>query len=101
MDVIARTQMKQYWASLVRIFKDEEHQTYGIRYYDSERLAQAILDYVRYTRIRQWALFMERRGEEYERMVESLVDDDLTKESVFRFAEQEDLWKATLEMATQ
>lgn len=99
MDVIARTQFKNYWAALVRIFQDEEHQDHGIRYYDSLRLAQNILDYVRYTRIRQWALFVERRGEEYEQMIESLVDDELSKESILRFVEQEDLWKATLEMA--
>lgn len=93
-----RVQFQNYWAALVRIFKDNERK-YDVRHYDSELLAQTVLDYVRYTRIRQWTLFMQRRGEEYERMIEKLQEKGLELSSIMRFVEDEKLWEATLEMA--
>ena len=93
-----RIQFQNYWAALVRIFKDNERKE-DIRHYDSELLAQSVLDYVRYTRIRQWALFIQRRGEEFERMVEKLQEKDLELSAITRFVENEKLWEATLEMA--
>jgi hypothetical protein len=93
-----RIQFQNYWAALVRIFKDNERKQ-DIRHYDSELLAQTVLDYVRYTRIRQWALFIQRRGEEFEKMVETLKNKGLDTDAIIRFVEDEKLWEATLEMA--
>ena len=95
-----RLQLQNYWASLVRVFKDREHQEHDVRYYDGEQIAQTILDYVRYTKIRQWTLFIERRGEEYDRMLAFLEGKSLSLPSITRFVEDEELWKTTLEMAT-
>ena len=96
--IMERIQFQNYWAALVRIFKDNERKQ-DIRHYDSELLAQTVLDYVRYTRIRQWALFIQRRGEEFEKMVETLKNKGLDTDAIIRFVEDEKLWEATLEMA--
>ena len=96
--IMERIQFQNYWAALVRIFKDNERKQ-DIRHYDSELLAQSVLDYVRYTRIRQWALFIQRRGEEFEKMVEVLQNKGLDTGAITRFVEDEKLWEATLEMA--
>lgn len=85
------------WASLVRDFKDSEKEE-GIEPRESEQLALRILNFIRYTRIRQWPLFVQKRGEEYERLVESLVTAGFTGEAIQRFGETETLWTATLEM---
>jgi len=94
-----RLEHQAYWASLVRLYKDRERK-YDTRHYDSEQIAQSILDYVRYTRIRQWTLFFQRRGEEYEKMIETLVEKDLPKDAILRFTENDALWEKTLELAT-
>ena len=85
------------WASLVREFKDSEKE-HGIDPRDSEQLALAIVDFIRYTRIRQWNLFIQKRGEEYEKMMAVLVDREFNQKAVERFVEEEDRWKVTLEM---
>ena len=89
-----------YWASLVRDFKDEERQ-YDRELYDSEQLARSILDYARFTRIRQYKLFMQKRGEEYEKMLEKLETEGHPREAVMRFVESDEMWKTTLEFAEQ
>jgi hypothetical protein len=85
------------WAAIVRDFKDEE-KTHGIEPRESEQLALKLLDFIRYTRIRQWPLFVQKRGQEYERMVEGLVESGFMPEAIQRFVEQEERWTATLEM---
>lgn len=86
-----------HWASLVRDFKDSEKE-YSIDPRDSEQLALAVVDYIRYTRIRQWNLFQQKRGEEYETMIERLITREFTSEAIQRFVEEEERWKVTLEM---
>lgn len=95
-----RLEKQAYWASLVRLYKDRERK-YDTRYYDSEQIAQSVLDYVRYTRIRQWTLFFQRRGEEYEKMLDVLRNKELPEEATLRFVENDALWETTLEMATE
>ena len=89
--------LMDHWASLVREFKDSEKE-HDIEPRDSEQLALAVVDFIRYTRIRQWNLFLQKRGEEYETMIERLVDRGFTQEAVTRFVEGEERWKVTLEM---
>jgi hypothetical protein len=85
------------WAAFVRDFKDEEKAN-GIEPRESEQLALKILDFIRYTRIRQWPLFVQKRGQEYERMVEGLTEAGFKPEAIQRFVEQEERWTATLKM---
>lgn len=92
--------LQDYWASLVRNFKDSEKQSY-VSGYRAELLANTILDYILYTPFRQYKLFMEQRGEEFERMLFKLKQQEFEEESIQRFLENEDLWKATLEMGEQ
>ncbi len=89
--------LMDHWASLVRDFKDSEKE-HDIDPRDSEQMALAIVDYIRYTRIRQWNLFTQKRGEEYEKMVATLEERGFTPEAVERFVEEEQRWKVTLEM---
>ena len=91
--------MLDHWAYLVRDFKDSERE-FGISAYDSERLARAILNHLRYTRIRQYNLFMQKRGEDYEKMLEKL-GSEFSLEAIQRFVETEELWTTTLEMGEQ
>lgn len=92
--------LQDYWASLVRNFKDSEKEHY-VSGYRAELLANTILDYVLYTHFKQYKLFMEQRGEEFERMLFKLKQQEFEEESIQRFLENEDLWKATLEMGEQ
>jgi hypothetical protein len=92
--------LQDYWGSLVRNFKDSEKQHY-VSGYRAELLANTILDYVLYTHFKQYKLFMEQRGEEFERMLFKLKQQEFEEESIQRFLENEDLWKATLEMGEQ
>lgn len=89
-----------YWAQLVRDFKDEERR-YDRELYDSEQLAKSILDYARFTRFRQYKLFTQKRGEEFERMLTKLENEGHPIDAVRRFLESDELWKTTLEFAEQ
>jgi hypothetical protein len=89
--------LMDHWASLVRDFKDSEKE-HAIDPRDSEQMALAIVDFIRYTRIRQWNLFSQRRGEEFETLVDRLVARGFNPEAVARFVEEEQRWKVTLEM---
>jgi hypothetical protein len=86
-----------HWATLVRTFKDSE-KTLGIEPRDSELLSLKILDFIRYTRIRQWTLFVQKRGDDYDKMIEVLRESGFQPEAIQRFVESEDLWATTLEM---
>lgn len=85
------------WSSLVRQFKDAE-KAYGIRPYDTEQMCRDILRHIQYTRFRQYNLFTQQRGEEFERMVASL-ERTYAPEAVQRFLQTEDLWTTTLAIA--
>jgi hypothetical protein len=85
------------WSSMVRKFKDEEP---GDRR-NSEELALFILDYIRYTRIRQYNLFQQKRGEEFERMIEEATKRGHSPESLRRFMEDDDRWAKTLQVANE
>ena len=89
----------EHWGSIVRDMKDSEKQ-YGIEAYQTERMAKEVLDYVRYTRIRQYTLFLQKRGEEYEIMINKLKKN-FAEEAIQRMMENEEFWKATQEMAEQ
>lgn len=94
-----RYRLKEKWASLVRQFKDKERD-YAIPAYTSERMAMDVLDHIRYTRIRQYNLFTQHRGEEYERMV-NLLKVRYAEEALERFVQDEDTWKTTLALGEQ
>lgn len=82
------------WSSLVRQFKDSE-KDYDIRPYDTEQMCRDILRHIQYTRFRQYNLFTQQRGEEFERMVASL-EKTYSPDAIQRFLQTEDLWRTTL-----
>lgn len=86
--------LQEHWSSLVRRFKDEERNDTRA----SEEVAFFILDYIRYTRFRQYNLFTQKRGEEFERMIELAGErGDLVRS----FLENDERWQTTLELAEQ
>lgn len=87
------------WATLVRDFKDSERE-FNIEAHQSEQLARAILHFIRYTRLRQYTLFEQQRGEEFEKLVSILEAKGFDKEAIKRFLDNEELWKLTLELGT-
>jgi hypothetical protein len=88
--------LQEHWSSLVRKFKDEEESKY-----DAEKLAMFILDYIRYTRIRQYNLFTQKRGEELERMMISIEQAGFSLDMARRYIEDDERWQTTLELADQ
>lgn len=91
--------LKDHWAQLVNQFKDSEREEYDQDGYSTENLAMDILDYARFTRFRQWTLFVQKRGEEFEKMMERLEKRGHSLEAARRFLEEEELWKTTIELA--
>lgn len=89
-----------HWSELVRDFKDAER-LHNIEPYESERLAREILNYMRYKPIRQYNLFVQKRGEDFEKMMAQIERAGLSLESAQRFVANDELWTATLEMGEQ
>ena len=87
----------EHWASLVRKFKDEEKGDTRA----SEEVSLFILNYIRYTRIRQYNLFTQKRGEEFERMVTLAEQKGYDVEALRRFIENDERWETALELAEQ
>ncbi len=89
--------LQEHWSSLVRKFKDEERGDTRA----SEEIALFLLDYIRYTRFRQYNLFTQKRGEEFERMITIAEQKGHDVESMRRFIENDERWETTLELAEQ
>ena len=85
------------WSSKVRKFKDEEREDTKT----AEEIALFVLDYIRHTHLRQYNLFTQKRGEEFERMVEQADSKELPVDMLRRFVEDDERWKTTLELAEE
>lgn len=92
--------LMDHWGTLVRAFKESE-KAYDQDGYTSELLARAILDYSRFTRFRQWTLYTQQRGQEFENLMTRLEEDGHSLEAAKRYLEEEELWKTTIELAAQ
>lgn len=90
--------MFDYWAELVQLMKESEKE-YGISMYTTEQMARECLRTIRRRRIRQYTLFTQRRGEEFEQLLLHLQQEGFTEEAIQRMVTNDDFWKATLEMA--
>lgn len=89
--------LQEHWNSLVRKFKDEERQ-FGTESADAEDITNFLINYIRYSRIRQYTLFTQKRGEEFEKMIVAAGDrGDLLR----RFIENDERWATALELAEQ
>ena len=88
-----------HWAQLVRDFKDSEKQ-YDIEPRDSELLAMAIVDWIQVTPIRQWNLFIQKRGEDFDKLMAKLEAKGFDDQAVQRFLETDELWKVSLELGS-
>lgn len=86
-----------HWASLVRDFKDSE-KAYDIEPRDSELLAMAIVDFIQVTPIRQWNLFIQKRGEDFDKLMAKLEAKGFDQEAIQRYLAEEELWRVTLEL---
>jgi len=93
--------LKDHWAQLVNEFKDSERTAYDLDGYASEQLALDILDHIRVTRFRQWTLFVQKRGEEFELFMAKLEKRSYDPAAIKRFIDDDDLWKTTIDLATQ
>lgn len=88
-----------YWAQIVRNFKDSERKEYGREHRDTEELAKFILDYATWTHFRQYKLFQQRRGEEYELLFVRLEEAGHDLEAAKRMILDDEFWTATLDLA--
>lgn len=93
--------LKDHWAQLVTEFKDEEREAHEQDGYATEQLSLDILDHLRATRFRQWTLFVQKRGEEFEQMMAKMEKRGHDAEAIKRFLDTEELWKTTIDLATQ
>ena len=89
-----------HWARLVREFKDSE-KAYDIEPRDSELLAMAIVDWIQVTPIRQWNLFVQKRGEDFDKLMAKLETKGFDSQAVQRYLEEEELWKVRLELGAR
>jgi hypothetical protein len=89
-----------HWAQLVRDFKDSEKQ-YDVEPRDSELLAMAIVDWIQGTPIRQWNLFVQKRGEDFDKLMAKLEAKGFDDQAVQRFLETDELWKVSLELGSR
>ena len=89
-----------HWAQLVRDFKDRE-KAYDIEPRDSELLAMAIVDWIQVTPIRQWNLFIQKRGEDFDKLRAKLEAKGFDDQAVQRFLEEDELWKVSLELGSR
>jgi len=89
-----------HWAQLVRDFKDSEKQ-YDVEPRDSELLAMAIVDWIQVTPIRQWNLFVQKRGEDFDKLRAKLEAKGFDDQAVQRFLEEDELWKVSLELGSR
>ncbi len=92
--------LMDHWAQLVRDFKDRE-KTYDIEPRDSELLAMAVVDFIQVTPIRQWNLFVQKRGEEFDKLMAKLEAKGFDSEAIQRYLDEEELWKVTLELGAR
>ena len=88
--------LQEHWSSLVRKFKDQEEDKY-----EAEKLAMFLLDHIRYTRFRQYNLFTQKRGEEFEQLIEKVEKAEFSVEMLRRYIEDDERWQTTLELAEQ
>ncbi len=88
----------EHWVSLLRDIKDKEKEI-GLSGYEIERIAKDILDFASYTRIRQYNLFTQKRGQDFESMMAKLESKGYSMDAVQRMVEDEEFWKTTLELA--
>jgi hypothetical protein len=93
--------LKDHWAQLVNEFKDSEREQYDQDGYATEQLSLDILDHIRTSRLRQWTLFTQKRGEEFELMMAKLEKRGNDAEAIKRFLDTDELWNTTLDLATQ
>lgn len=97
---LERYLQQEHWASIVRDLKDTES-VFGHDAYTTERLAHEILRFIRYNRIRQYNLFTQKRGEDFERMMTVLEDMEFDMGCVRRVLDNDEFWKTTLELAEE
>jgi len=91
--------LQEHYASLVRQFKDSEKE-FNQEGRASELLASSFLSIVRYARIRQYKLFIQKRGEEFEKVMAHL-EKEHDPDALRRFVENDELWTTMLELAEQ
>jgi hypothetical protein len=91
--------LQEHYASLVRQFKDSERE-YDQEGRDSELIGSSFLSIVRYSRFRQYTLFTQKRGEEFERIM-TLLEKEHNADALRRFVENDELWATMLELAEQ
>jgi hypothetical protein len=91
--------LQDYWAQIVRNFKDSEREEYGRGNRDTEELAKDILSYATWTRFRQYNLFQQRRGEEYETLLARLEEAGHDMEAAMRMILDDEFWTTTLQLA--
>jgi len=84
----------EHWTAIVRDLKDSEKE-HDVSAYQTGELAIEILRYVRSTKFRQYALFTQQRGKEYEDMIE-LLSHRFRSDAITRVLAEEEFWKATL-----
>lgn len=92
--------LQEHWASLVRRFKDSER-AYDEDPSSTESLVQFLLDWVRYTRMRNYSLFTQKRGEDFEQLLHRTEQAGHSVDALRRFIEDDERWDTTLTLAEQ
>ena len=92
--------LQEHWASLVRRFKDSER-AYDEDPSSTENVAQFLLNYIRFTRMRNYNLFTQKRGEDFEQLLHRAEQKGHSVDALRRFLEDDERWETTLTLAEQ
>ena len=89
----------EHWNSMVRRMKDAERE-YDIPAGATSDLAKDILLVIRSTRFRQGVLFKQKRGEEYEKFVETLTAT-YDSGAVKRMLDDDEFWEVCFSLRSR
>jgi hypothetical protein len=59
------------------------------------------VDWIQVTPIRQWNLFVQKRGEDFDKLMAKLETKGFDSQAVQRYLEEEELWKVSLELGAR
>lgn len=96
LDQMERQLEIEAWCDAILQFAEQEQKRYRIPMKRAEQMCRDIVRFVEYTHIKQYKLFQQQRGEEFEKVLGQLRETGYDEESIQRFFANEELWTMTL-----
>lgn len=85
------------WSDAVMRFAEQETKRHSVRGQTVRDMCADIVRFVEYTRIKQYNLFTQQRGAEFDKFKADLLKQ-YPEESVARFFADDEMWRLALEL---